>query len=152
MSNTTQPNKAKAHCLLTAALLTLVGASACLQLDLPSPIQESREADEAPDSSAVRSPVHREPPTNMGGFGGNEGPAEPKIPQQQPESDDGVADAGPLPPTELRPAFEPPGLLDVTAGSLCPSGSVVFLEGVRYVCGGKGEAYDPLMVWFLSSP
>jgi hypothetical protein len=73
-----------------------------------------------------------------------------------PQPEDQMVDAAPVPLPEVDPLPNsadlpaPDPLADGAPDLLCPSGSVVLLDEVRYVCGENGFAYDAAMVWLLS--
>ena len=151
-------------------LLAVLGAAACLQLDAPMPAGPMVESSEAPRPPAALVSSPPEAPHATRADRGAEPPestASPALAEGQPSK--GVAvfeqadaemppgtqggiDSGTLAPpeTELPPYdFSPND--GSTLQSLCPPGSIVFVEGVRYVCGSNGVAYDLGLVWLLSS-
>lgn len=167
MPNAIMTGATKLKALLLLPLFTMVGVAACLQFDLPLP--EQLEAEEVQDRASIRALPMQTPPSTNSEVLGPTVPSGPirlldelehypngavtdtaEAPQEQQA---GVPDAGPLPPAQATPPRSDSNGLDdrATSGSLCAPGSVVFVEDTRYVCGGHGEAYNPALLWLLSS-
>ena len=95
-----------------------------------------------------------------------DGPEVAFIPPEAGMTDVGLSDANPpevggadVEVAEAGAADDPPsGIPDghseevggFPPGAPCPPGSVVFVGGARYICGGAGHAYAPALVWVLS--
>lgn len=146
----------------------VIGAAACLQLDAPLPAGTMREPSEAPRQAPAQVSLPPEAPNATTAARGAEPPestASPALAEGQPSKGVAVfeqADAAPgtqggigsgtlaPPETELPPYdFSPND--GSTLQSLCPPDSIVFVDGVRYVCGSNGVAYDLGLLWLLSS-
>lgn len=157
--------------LISAVWLpAVVGIAACLQLDAPLPAGTIRETNEAPGPP----PVQVSPPAMIRGAREGEDPlgtsapelaegnpvngapgfeeAGAQAPPTEPSRKQDATDAAPLaPPENAFPPHDAGPNDDSTLGTPCPSGSIVFVGGVRYVCGRNGAAYEPALIWLLST-
>lgn len=153
-------------------LFSTVSLTACLQLDAPLPAGPIHNAGETPRPSPTK--ISSPPKSSLIVAQGDENPdqrgspesagrdppkgaaraeeADAQVPPNEPSWGEDAIDATPLvPPGNGSPPDAISTEDEANLESLCPPGSAVFFEGIRYVCGRNGVAYDPLLVWLLST-